>query len=79
MKSDYFIVLELVIPFLGIILGAALLHRIIKSVKTGAIEWYYGEQFRISKSEAPIAFWIMIIMYLTISAILIFGSIRWIM
>ena len=76
MKSDCFF--ESIIPLFGFALGVALFRRVIRFLKTGSTEWHSGEQFRVSKSEAPIAFWIMIIMYLTIGTILVFGSVRWV-
>ena len=78
MKIDFH-VFELVTPFLGITLGIALLHRIIRSLKIGSVEWYHGEQFKISMSESPIAFLVMIIMYSAIFAFFIFGSILWLL
>jgi hypothetical protein len=78
MTSEYFF-FDVPFSLFGIAIGIILLRRIIQSVKAGAIEWYYGEQFRISKSEAPIAFWAMIIMYLCICAVFIFGALKWLL
>lgn len=74
-----YVLYDLVPALFGIVTGLILLWRTVLFIRVGSIEWYQGEQFKICKSEAPGAFWVMIIINMSICAVFIFGGIRWLL
>ncbi len=69
---------DLVFGLLGIAIGVFLLSRVIESVKSGEFTSYYGEQFLISKQEAPVTFWVLAVMLACISTVFILGGLLFI-
>jgi len=66
----------MITTLLSVILALLLTRVVIKSIKRGSLEWYYGENFNIHKNKSPFAFWIMICFYSMLCLLFAYGALR---